>query len=132
VDVGADRREAVDRACAALRASRRVVLRPRVTKGVSPDGSEAAALAAGLAEVVRDVATSSPPAGLVLTGGATAYSVAEVLKARELRVLGEVAEGLPRGELSTPAGPVTVVTKSGGFGPPDYLSLAAKSLEEHA
>lgn len=58
---------------------------------------------------------------LVLTGGETATAVLAVMNIHVLRLLGEVAEGLPLSQpLDFPDAPV-IITKSGGFGPPDVL-----------
>jgi D-threonate/D-erythronate kinase len=121
---------------AALVAGRRVVLACAPDDHIEPESPEAAALADELSATVVAVVEAVPSVGLVLTGGATALAVATALGASELRVLGEVAEGLPLGELVTD-GPadgrrVPVVTKSGGFGARDALRRAAEALEAYA
>lgn len=62
----------------------------------------------------------SPPPGalLVISGGATAQTVLQMLGVETLEVLGEIQPGLPIAR----GGGLTVVTKSGGFGRPDSLS----------
>jgi uncharacterized protein YgbK (DUF1537 family) len=113
----------------ALQRGKRVVLACEPDGEVEPDGPEAAALARHLATVVAAVVAAVPELGLVLTGGTTALAVATALGARELRVLAEVAEGLPLGELVADRQRVPVVTKSGGFGARDALRRAAEALE---
>lgn len=75
--------------------------------------SVAAALGASLQRL-------SPPPGslLVISGGATAQAILQMLGIEMLEVLGEIQPGLPIAR----GGSLTVVTKSGGFGEPDGLS----------
>ncbi|SHN50851.1 Uncharacterized conserved protein YgbK, DUF1537 family [Geodermatophilus obscurus] len=122
----------VEDAVSALRDGRRVLLTSAVVVDVPADSPQAAALAERLARVVAAVLDGAPSAGLVLTGGATALAVATALGATELRLLAEVTEGLPLGELFTGDRRIPVVTKSGGFGAPDALCRAAEALEECA
>ena len=71
----------------------------------------------------------SPPPGalLVISGGATAQTVLQMLGVETLEVLGEIQPGLPVAR----GGGLTVVTKSGGFGGEDSLSrLFAPELYE--
>ncbi|WP_232662071.1 four-carbon acid sugar kinase family protein [Pseudonocardia sp. TRM90224] len=117
---------------AALRAGRRVVVTTDLDGELDPDGPEAAAHAAELAATVRGIVDEVPGVRLVLTGGATALAVANALGATELRLHGEVAPGLPIGELLTADRAIPVVTKSGGFGAPDALCRAVEALEVHA
>ncbi len=65
--------------------------------------------------------------GLVLTGGSTAVAVSRRLGASGIRLAGEVEAGVPAGTLIGPR-PYAVVTKSGGFGRPETLVGAVKSL----
>lgn len=64
---------------------------------------------------------------LVLTGGSTAVAVSRRLGASGIRLAGEMEAGVPVGTLIGP-NPYTVVTKAGGFGAPDTLVKAVKSL----
>jgi uncharacterized protein YgbK (DUF1537 family) len=118
-------------AAAALAEGRRVLLSCDPGAAVEPDSAAAVALAGEVAGTVRAVVERVPEAGLVLTGGATALAVASALGATELRLRGEVSEGLPLGELVTGNRRVPVVTKSGGFGDPRALIRAAEALEAH-
>ena len=122
----------VDDATGALRSGRRVVVTSRVDHDVAADSPEAAELADRLARVVAAIVAGAPSVGLVLTGGTTALAVATALGALEFRLLSEVAEGLPLGELVTGDRRIPAVTKSGGFGAPDSLCRAAEALEECA
>ena len=65
--------------------------------------------------------------GLVLTGGSTAVAVSRRLGASGIRLAGEVEAGVPAGTLIGPR-PYAVVTKAGGFGRPETLVGAVKSL----
>jgi uncharacterized protein YgbK (DUF1537 family) len=121
--------DAAGAATAALAAGRRVVLACEPDHQVEPESPDAAALAAQLARTAAAVVDAVPSVGLVLTGGTTALAVATELGASELRLLGEVAEGLPFGELVTGDRRVPVVTKSGGFGARDALRRGAEALE---
>lgn len=130
--VGESTPSPVDAAARALRDGRRVVVTSRVDHDVAADSGEAAELAEQLARVVAAIVAAAPSAGLVLTGGATALAVARALGAVEFRLLSEVAEGLPLGELVTDDRRIPTVTKSGGFGAADSLCRAAEALEECA
>lgn len=72
------------------------------------------------AELGASLLRLSPPPGslLVITGGATAQIILQMLGLEMLEVLGEIQPGLP----IACGGGLTVVTKSGGFGEPDSLS----------
>lgn len=119
-------------AAAALDHGRRVVLAPEPGGVPAADSPEAVLAAGALATAaVAALDATTRPTGLVLTGGATALAVARALGAHELRLLGEVAVGLPLGELVTADRRIPVVTKSGGFGVPECLLDAAAVLEEH-
>jgi uncharacterized protein YgbK (DUF1537 family) len=121
--------DAAAAATTALTAGRRVVLACEPDDHVEPEGPAATALAAQLSRTVAAVVEAVPSVGLVLTGGTTALAVATALGATELRLLAEVAEGLPLGELVTAERRISTVTKSGGFGTRDALRCAAEALE---
>ncbi len=61
---------------------------------------------------------------IFLTGGATAEAVLAMLNVRQMRLLGECLPGLP---VATSQG-LTIVTKSGGFGPTDTLLRVARMI----
>lgn len=92
---------------------------PFVIQATAGAGAEGKAVSARLA---KGVARHIPGlTSLVLTGGETAAAVLETLGIRLLQVEGEVLPGLPfcraAGRPQFPA----LITKSGGFGPPDTL-----------
>jgi uncharacterized protein YgbK (DUF1537 family) len=75
----------------------------------------AARLAAGVARRLAGLRT------LVLTGGETAAAVLDAAGVGVLRVEGEVLPGLPLCHAADRPDFPEIVTKSGGFGPPDTL-----------
>ena len=80
-----------------------------------------------LAEVAARLSEQGLFDALVLTGGSTAVRVALELGASGIRLGGEVEAGVPWGTLIGPR-PYGVVTKAGGFGGPDTLVGAVRSL----
>ncbi|MEZ5480513.1 MAG: nucleotide-binding domain containing protein [Thiolinea sp.] len=81
------------------------------------------ALQTSPAEAARSLAASFKPFALacdnlILSGGATAESILEVLGVSVLTLQGELLPGIP---LSMGAA-WRIVTKSGGFGKPDALN----------
>lgn len=88
----------------------------QATAGAGAGGQEVSArLARGVIGRAAGLAT------LVLTGGETAAAVLEAAGIGVLRTKGEVLPGLPVCRaLDVPGFPV-LITKSGGFGPPDTL-----------
>lgn len=66
--------------------------------------------------------------GLVLTGGATARIVLDLLEVRSLDVRGEVEPGIAWSTGRGRCGDITVVTKAGGFGDALALQRAADFL----
>jgi D-threonate/D-erythronate kinase len=93
------------------------------------DTRDAGEAAAALAERVADWAQHNLPAAVVLTGGATAREVSHHLGASSVRILGEIAPGIPLGHFENGAWDgVTVVTKAGGFGTPRTLLDVVQAL----
>ena len=99
-------------------------------------GAEPATGPSVAAELAASLQRLSPPKGslLVVSGGATAQTVLQMLGIEMLEVLGEIQPGFP----IACGGGLTVVTKSGGFGEPDSLSRlfalkpgAMKPLQSH-
>ncbi len=74
-------------------------------------------------EVVCEILGRSRPDVLVVLGGDTAYAIIRRLDVPSIRPLGEIMEGIP--VCSIEAGPDSegffLITKAGGFGPPDAL-----------
>ena len=84
-------------------------------------------VSAALAEVVARLSGEDLFDALVLTGGDTAVRVARALGATGIQLEGEVEAGVPVGTLVGPR-PYRVVTKAGGFGDPDTLRNAFRTL----
>lgn len=120
-----DRPAAGPDAAGALAAAGRALAGGRLVLLTAPAGSDRRS---GLAAAAVALLATAPAAGLVLTGGDTALAVAKALGASVLWLAGEVEPGVPVGRLDTAAGPLPVVTKSGGFGGPDLLVRAAGRL----
>jgi uncharacterized protein YgbK (DUF1537 family) len=74
---------------------------------------------------LRSLAPST--ACLVLTGGETAAAVLAATGLGVLQVVGEVLPGIPLCKACGRDDLPLIVTKSGGFGAPDALSLLADS-----
>ncbi|MDH4247186.1 MAG: four-carbon acid sugar kinase family protein [Deltaproteobacteria bacterium] len=73
--------------------------------------------------------TQRPVYGLVLTGGDVSLAVLEALNCHALRLGREVLPGIPISRLmGGKADGLAVITKAGGFGPPEALHLAAAAL----
>lgn len=88
----------------------------QATEGEGADGNVVSArLAAGVVRHVSGLKT------LVLSGGETAAAVLDAVGIRLVRVKGEVLPGLPLCHAVGLPGFPDLVTKSGGFGPPDTL-----------
>lgn len=89
-------------------------------------------VAAALGQVTARLAAEADLSGLILAGGDTAVAVCRALgagRATALRVVGELMPAIPLGRMEGPRGPLRVVTKSGGFGPPDALVALGRSLK---
>jgi D-threonate/D-erythronate kinase len=84
-------------------------------------------VSAALAKVVAGLSGEDLFDALVLTGGDTAVRVARALGATGIQLEGEVEAGVPVGTLVGPR-PYRVVTKAGGFGDPDTLRNAFRTL----
>lgn len=144
----ADRRKAeVERCCAAAAAAMRegknavlasgysddiVAVTRREAETLGLDGQQTGDLIAGaLGEMGRRLAEEASPGGLVLTGGDIAVAVCAALGATGVRVIREVAPGIPLGELQGGRRDgLKVVTKAGAFGSPDVLVSAIKILRQ--
>ena len=83
-------------------------------------------IATHLAFAAKAVLTEVSPALLVLTGGDTAQAVMRALAARRLELDGAPVSGLALGRLVVDStSSIPVLTKAGGFGPPDlFVALA--------
>jgi len=101
-------------------------------KALGLDGKETGdRIAAALGEIGRMLAVDLSIGGLVLTGGDIAAAVCSALNATGIKVVREVAPGIPVGELQGGARDgLRVVTKAGAFGSDDALVKALEILRE--
>ena len=87
-------------------------------------------IATGLGELCRRIATGATLSGLVLTGGDIARSCCSHLSATGVRLVEEVAPGIPLGVLKGgPFDGLRVITKAGAFGTEDALCKAVDFLK---
>jgi uncharacterized protein YgbK (DUF1537 family) len=117
----------VRRASRALQDGQHVVLALEEEEDASPDSTEVARLLAGVClEVVRHTS----PAFLALTGGDTATAVCNALDVSAIRLLGEIAPGIPQARLQGGVlSDLPVATKAGGFGGPDALAVVLQYFQ---
>ncbi len=101
-------------------------------KALGLDGQRMGELiAAGLGEMGARLAGETSLGGLVLTGGDIAVAVCAALGATGLKVIREVATGVPLGELQGGRRDgLKVVTKAGAFGGDDVLVKALEALQQ--
>jgi uncharacterized protein YgbK (DUF1537 family) len=81
-----------------------------------------------LGELTSRLVAFHPRLGLVLTGGDTARAVCRHLGIGGIRLLEEMAPGIPLGQLVGPH-PLYAVTKAGAFGEEDALVKAVNKLK---
>jgi len=81
-----------------------------------------------LGELTSRLVALHPRLGLVLTGGDTARAVCRHLDIGGIRLLEEMAPGIPLGQLVGPH-PLYTVTKAGAFGEEDALVKAVNKLK---
>lgn len=90
-----------------------------------------AAVATVLAQQVAARIAASPIDALVLVGGDGALAVLDACGAAQVRVLDNLAPGTPRGVvLGGRLDGLQLVTRSGGFGPPDALVQIVQRLSQ--
>ncbi len=110
-------------------ASTVLVVRAAPSRSGARDAGEHAQ---AVADACAAWAVSFRPDALVLVGGATARRLCERLGVQAVRIGGEMAPGIPYGVL---VGGIwdglPVVTKAGGFGPPELLVEAVRALGRH-
>jgi uncharacterized protein YgbK (DUF1537 family) len=122
----ADRRALVADAATSLTNGRPVVLS---MVGSQPCAQGPGGVARFLAETANDILSRASVAGVVLTGGDIAAAACSAFGARWIGLDGEVVPGIPIGRLADgPYAGLGLVTKAGGFGQPDALTLAARAL----
>lgn len=101
-----------------------------VERGLDAGGT-ARLLASRLAELVGALLDQMYVSGMVLTGGDTATAVLGRIGADGIRLVEEVAPGIPVGKLvGGPYSGLPVVTKAGGFGDRDVLWAAVLHLRQ--
>ncbi|MCE5282057.1 MAG: four-carbon acid sugar kinase family protein [Deltaproteobacteria bacterium] len=87
-------------------------------------------IADALGDLGRRIAAGETLAGLVLTGGDIAASACSLLSATGIRIIEEIAPGIPLGMLKGgPFDGLKVVTKAGAFGAEDALCKAVARLK---
>jgi uncharacterized protein YgbK (DUF1537 family) len=86
----------------------------------------AAALAATAAKIIERTRV----AFLCVTGGDTVFSLLKELKTLRIDVFGEVQPGIVYGRVTSPAGPLTLVTKAGGFGDSEVFCTVESFFHE--
>ena len=83
-----------------------------------------------VADVVRELLSTTPVSGLMIVGGDTAQSVLRALRVSGLVLAGELAPGVPYGRLlDGPYAGLPTATKAGGFGGDTVLVDCLKFLE---
>jgi D-threonate/D-erythronate kinase len=83
-----------------------------------------------VADIVRELLSTTPVSGLMIVGGDTAQSVFRALCVSGLVLAGEVAPGVPYGRLlDGPYAGLATATKAGGFGADTVLVDGLKFLE---
>ena len=85
----------------------------RIPQQVQVDGAKARHLRTAMAETVAELVRATPPAELVIEGGATAYAILEALGWREFTVTDQIAPGVVR--LCCPASGVHLIFKPGSY-----------------
>jgi uncharacterized protein YgbK (DUF1537 family) len=118
--------DAAAQAAARLRAGQPVVLSSAGARSLT-----AAQVAAAIGATFREVVAQARPEALLLTGGDTARAALGAVGAHGVELEAELLPGLPIGRLrgGTLEG-TPVITKAGGFGPPDALVVALRYLQE--
>jgi uncharacterized protein YgbK (DUF1537 family) len=117
--------EAVTRTLAALAQGDIAVISSAGWPG-SPTTEE---VAASLGQTVAAVAEQTRPDALLLTGGDTARAVLGALEGHGIELDEEILPGMPAGRIAGgQLGGVRVITKAGGFGPPNALVRARDYL----
>ncbi|MGB9605383.1 MAG: four-carbon acid sugar kinase family protein, partial [Bryobacteraceae bacterium] len=90
----------------------------------SPDAFQ---VASDLARCVARAVRENGVEGLVIFGGDTARAVLEALDVRVLEPLGEALPGVPVSRVRELG--LTVISKAGGFGPPDVVARIRTEVE---
>jgi uncharacterized protein YgbK (DUF1537 family) len=94
---------------------------PAEACGAAPD------IARRLAETAARLVMQSGIEGLVVFGGDTARAILEALHVRRVEACGELLPGIPVSR--APSSGLILVSKAGGFGPPDVLARIRQEAE---
>ncbi len=81
---------------------------------------------ANFAEAIAAICEMHKPAMLLGCGGETANAILRELDIHALEIIMEIKAGVPLCVANAPWGRLQIVTKSGGFGEPDFLLELAK------
>lgn len=96
---------------------------------VAPTVDSRQATASRLARVAARVLSGPRPDLVVVTGGETAVALLRALGAARLELSGEPLRGLALGQaVLDSASTLSLLTKAGGFGPPDLLLALLKGI----
>ncbi len=87
------------------------------------------AVTARLAGIVRRVLDRAIADGLAIFGGETALRILDAAGVKYIEPLGELLEGAPVSRFGCSGRSLALVTKAGGFGPPDVISAIKGRLE---
>lgn len=74
-----------------------------------------------LTTLTQQILESVLPGTLLFFGGETSQTLLRRVEAGHCRIINQIDWGIVLIEASTPSGAFNIVTKSGGFGPPDFL-----------
>jgi D-threonate/D-erythronate kinase len=104
------------------------VLQPPTQTQASPE-EVAHQLAARVKDVVSQRAISS--LGCIIFGGDTVAAVLDALECRGVIPAGECLPGVPLGAALSPAGPLALITKAGGFGSDEIVAAILDALSRY-
>ncbi|HXH14329.1 MAG TPA: four-carbon acid sugar kinase family protein [Alphaproteobacteria bacterium] len=100
-----------------LAAGRHVVISTHPTDLAAVSGCSGRQLLRAVAACVRQILSTEAVSGLVVVGGDTAQAVLRALQASGLSLLGQIAAGIPYGQIvGGPFAGLPTATKAGGFG----------------
>jgi uncharacterized protein YgbK (DUF1537 family) len=94
-----------------------------------PGAADPLAVAEETGRRVRDLLAARRYDGLLVFGGDTAFGIFQSLGAPPVRPLGEIQPGVPVSFMT--GRPEVLITKAGGFGPPDLVARLRKGLNDH-
>ncbi|MDN5344802.1 MAG: D-threonate/D-erythronate kinase [Clostridia bacterium] len=101
----------------------------RQPPGNNGNGGAGEAIAATLGTITSNLLATAKIKGLVVTGGDTAVHICRTLGARGINLAAELLPGIPLGYLEGgQAEGLPIVTKAGGFGPPDAFIKVCQHL----